>query len=223
MNNAESQIRDLYSKGILTKEEMEAELKKLPISKPAIHNRIWLWVCVAIALIALIFIVITMSKRSADANNSTTSDDNQNVEIKSTTTSATGERQQWEVTEINGAPAIQTKLANSDYGILQMTYSPTVGFSFAFFDNNMNPQNIDDKIVGYIEKGEEFPMMIAMPRREGNKFYYEPQLVEKFNSGAIEYITIERIGEDGSLDEGFSHRWHINWDLDEFSNMIQNL
>lgn len=228
MNNQKEKIRQLYIDGILSKEEMETELQKISNTKPTKPFRTWIWVLSGIVLVGLIAIIgfNVNPKPSSDTNFSENHIEilKEVAEVTDEGSSLGGESPQWKVTDINGSPAIQTQFFNSENGILQMAYSPNIGFRFALLDDGMNPLPIDDKIIGYMEKGEEFPMMIPMPKRDDNKLYYDiPKFVEKLNSGSIEYLTIERTDERGALDESYSHRWHISLKEGEFSKMIQGL
>lgn len=217
MAKQEGKIKQLYESGILTHEEMEVELRKLKeSSKNVSKTKKVMWWCVGVIILLSIGIIAFVSPNKSNSDKLLCDG-----------------KPQWGITNIEGTKAIQIQFHNNEYGILQVAYCPEKGFRFGLFDTDLNQKpfqlpNHEYALIGFKEKGEDFPMMMPQPKKDNNYIYYDKQWqVDKFvdilNSDKAEFLTIEWINEDGSHDDSLDYQWYVNLQPGEFYEKVKTI
>lgn len=183
MENQEDKIKRLYEEGVLSKEEMETELVKMSSAKENKRqksHRIWWLICLSVAIMAA---VVVRAK----------------IGTSSTTETLNGQTTRWEKVRVDGIPAIQARFFNDNNEILEVTYSPSIGFRFGLFETNGKQIMLEDgSLAGFSriltqemvdresaliqdeeyikcmseEIGEEVPSLIAAPTAKAGYLYY---------------------------------------------------
>jgi len=240
MYNKEEQIRQLYADGVLSKEEMEAELAKIGLANPAKRKGIYWMLAAGLCICTIVAFFLLKPKTSEPETVSSML-----VEEEVTVQTA-----KWERTTIDGILSLQTRFDNPQFGVLEVSYNPSMGFRFAWFNNGtqkeLNPtggisypvictQEMVDKGQPKEALGEELMMILQKTNRtEKFLFYNNPKDVQAFiehlNDGSVSWLQLSQFVENGNepSDSDFggeyvNYCWGTRFIPGEFSEAMKSL